>query len=162
MTVIRDILEVDFDSIIKLNDAEVQQTSPMNLERLRFLIGIFSYRKVAIAEGQVAAFLLAVQEGVIYNNDNYNWFASRFSNFLYVDRIVVGSSFSGQNIGSKLYHNMFEYARFHDIKIITCEYNIEPPNPSSRAFHDKFGFNEIGTQWVASGTKQVSLQAAET
>jgi predicted GNAT superfamily acetyltransferase len=28
-------------------------------------------------------------------------------------------------------------------------------------FHDKFGFQELGRQWVAGGTKLVSLQAAE-
>jgi hypothetical protein len=29
-------------------------------------------------------------------------------------------------------------------------------------FHEKFGFKEQGTQWVANGTKRVSLQVAET
>jgi predicted GNAT superfamily acetyltransferase len=43
---------------------------------------------------------------------------------------------------------------------VTCEYNIEPPNEASRRFHDKFGFREIGTQWLDDGTKRVSLQAA--
>ncbi len=44
---------------------------------------------------------------------------------------------------------------------MTCEYNVIPPNEPSRTFHEKFGFREIGTQWVANGSKQVSLQAAE-
>jgi hypothetical protein len=43
---------------------------------------------------------------------------------------------------------------------VTCEYNLFPPNEPSRLFHDRFGFREQGTQWVASGTKRVSLQAA--
>lgn len=55
----------------------------------------------------------------------------------------------------------YEFARAREIGAITCEYNIDPPNPASRAFHDKFGFRELGTQWVAGGTKHVSLQAAE-
>jgi uncharacterized protein len=44
---------------------------------------------------------------------------------------------------------------------VTCEYNIVPPNEPSRIFHGKFGFREIGTQWIANGAKQVSMQAAE-
>ena len=115
-----------------------------------------------MADGRVAAFLLAMREGVAYQNDNYNWFATRFSSFLYVDRIVVAAGLSGRGIGSRLYRDMVEYARLHGIKTIACEYSIDPPNPASRAFHDKFGFKELGTQWVAAGTKRVSLQARET
>jgi len=32
--------------------------------------------------------------------------------------------------------------------------------PASQRFHDKFGFKELDTQWVANGTKKVSIQAA--
>jgi hypothetical protein len=52
------------------------------------------------------------------------------------------------------------HARDNAIPLVTCEYNIVPPNEPSRLFHDKFGFREQGTQWVASGSKRVSLQAA--
>lgn len=45
---------------------------------------------------------------------------------------------------------------------IVCEYNIVPPNEPSRIFHDKFGFHEVGSQWLGKGSKQVSLQVAET
>ena len=162
MTHIRELVEADFESIVRLNDAEVQQTSEMNLDRLGLLVRISSYCKVATVEGQIAAFLIALREGAPYENDNYRWFASRFPSFLYVDRIVVGAHFSGHRIGSKLYAEMFEFARSHRVDAITCEYNIEPPNPASRRFHDKFGFKEVGTQWVAGGTKRVSLQAAKT
>jgi len=161
MTHIRDMVESDFESIIRLNDAEVQQTSQMDLDRLGLLVQMSSYCKVATVEDQIAAFLIALREGAPYENDNYKWFASRFPSFLYVDRIVVGAHFSGHKIGSKLYGELFEFARSHRVEAITCEYNIEPPNPASRAFHDKFGFKQVGTQWVAGGTKQVSLQAAE-
>ena len=46
-------------------------------------------------------------------------------------------------------------------QLFACEYNIQPPNPVSKRFHDKFGFKELDTQWVANGTKKVTLQAAE-
>lgn len=159
---IRDIAESDFPAIIQLNDAEVQQTSHMDLARLRVLMGLSAYAKVATIGKEVAAFLLAMRDGAPYENDNYGWFASRFRSFLYVDRVVVGSRFSRRGLGSILYGDLFEFARSEGIALITCEYNIVPPNPASRAFHDRFGFRELGTQWVAGGAKQVSLQAAET
>ncbi len=125
MTELRDVTEADFASIIDLNDAEVQQTSPMDFERLRLLDRLSSYHKLAMVDGRVAAFLLAMREGVAYHNDNYNWFAARFTDFLYVDRIVIAASFSGRGIASTLYNDMIEYARLHGIKTIACEYNVE-------------------------------------
>jgi len=151
----------DFGSIVELNEREVQQTSPMDLERLRELAQMSSYHKVAVVDGRIAAFLLAMREGAPYQNDNYVWFAARFPQFIYVDRIVVHPDFAGLKIGSQLYEDLFGYARSQGIRAITCEYNIQPPNPGSQRFHDKFGFRELGRQWVAHGTKLVSLQAAE-
>lgn len=159
---IRDATSSDFEAIIRLNDAEVQQTSPMTLERLQSLVRMSAYCKVATIDGQVAAFLISLREGAPYENDNYSWFSSRFTRFLYVDRVVVSAQFAGRRIGSKLYDDLFAFARQSGVRTITCEYNIVPPNPASRAFHNKYGFKELGTQWVAGGTKQVSLQAAET
>ena len=159
---LRTAIESDFPAILSLNEAEVKQTSQLALGLLESLVRISAYCKVAVVEGKVAAFLIAIRDGAPYQNDNYNWFASRIPHFLYVDRVVVGSRYKGRRIGSQLYKDLFEFARSEGIEKITCEYNIDPPNPASRAFHDKFGFNELGTHWVANGTKQVSLQAAET
>lgn len=158
---IRDVVESDFTSIVRLNDAEVQQTSTMDVQRLAVLLGLSCYSKVAVLDDQVVAFLIALRDGAAYENDNYAWFTARFARFLYVDRIVVDARFSGRKIASKLYEAMFAYAGSQDIANITCEYNLEPPNPASRAFHHKFGFREVGTQWLAGGSKQVSLQAVK-
>jgi predicted GNAT superfamily acetyltransferase len=157
---IRDTTAHDFDIILELNDFEVQQTSQMDFERLRALHHLSAYHKVAVADGRVAGFILAIRAGAPYSNDNFAWFSSRLDDFLYVDRIVVGADFTGHKIGSSLYRDMFAYAKAQGIPRITCEYNIEPPNLASRAFHEKFGFAELGTQRVAGGTKLVSLQSA--
>ena len=151
----------DFPAIVELNAHEVQHTSPMDLDRLRDLDSISSYHKVATVDDEVAAFLLAMKDHCGYINENYEWFAARYPQFLYVDRIVVSSKFQGLRLGSLLYQDMFQQARANQIQVVTCEYNIIPPNEPSRIFHDKFGFHEIGTQWIANGAKQVSLQASE-
>jgi len=160
MVKIRKVASSDFAAIIHLNDAEVQQTSPLDLVRLQSLVQISAYCKVATIDGRVAAFLIALREDAPYENDNYTWFASRFTRFIYIDRVVVCKEFAGRRVGSGLYDDLFAFARQHRVSTITCEYNIDPPNPASRAFHNKYGFKELGTQWVAAGTKQVSLQAS--
>ena len=159
---IRDIVDSDYQSILALNRAEERQTSELDLARLDALVRMADFRKVFTIDDQVAAFILVLRESAPYQNDNFNWFATRIPQFLYVDRVVVDSGFSGRKIGSKLYNELFAYARTHGVRTITCEYNLDPPNPASRAFHEKFGFKELGTQRVAGGAKLVSLQAAET
>jgi predicted GNAT superfamily acetyltransferase len=157
---IRNAVEADFPHIVALNAAEVQQTSAMDLARLTHLAALSSYHKVALLDGEVIAFLLAMREGLDYDSENYRWFATRFPTFLYVDRIVVDARAAGRGVGRALYEDLFAFARAQNLGHVTCEYNIEPPNPASKAFHDRFGFEQIDTQWVAGGSKRVSLQAA--
>jgi predicted GNAT superfamily acetyltransferase len=73
---------------------------------------------------------------------------------------VVGGEHQGLRLGSRLYQDLFEFARAQGISVVACEYNLVPPNEPSRIFHDKFGFQEVGSQWLDDGAKQVSLQAA--
>ena len=159
--VIREVAPSDFETICSLNLAEVQHTSPMDKECLIALDRLSCFHKVGCVDNRVAAFLLAICNDAPYENSNYEWFARRYPRFVYVDRIVVSSDFRGLSLGSLLYEALFRYALHSGIPLVTCEYNIVPPNEPSRLFHGKFGFKEQGTQWVANGTKRVSLQTAE-
>jgi hypothetical protein len=152
----------DFTAIVALNEAAVQHTGAMDVQHLRNLHALSAYHKVATVDGRTAAFLLAMRENAPYPNDNYGFFAARYAVFLYVDRIVVAPSCAGLKLGTLLYGDLFDYARAQAVPVITCEYNIEPPNEPSRRFHERFGFSEVGTQWLDGGRKRVSLQAAET
>lgn len=134
----------------------------MDLERLQTLHALSCYHRVATNYGRIAGFLLAMRETAPYQNENFIWFASRYPRFIYVDRVVVSREFSGMKIGTSLYNDLFGFARIDGVKTLVCEYNIEPPNAASKAFHDRFGFEEVGTQRVANSSKLVSMQAAET
>jgi hypothetical protein len=154
---IRDADEADFDALVLLNAREQRQTSPMDSQRLQLLHDLASYHRVVQIDRQVSGFILAMRDTACYQNDNFSWFASRYEQFLYIDRIVVAERFAGRKIGSALYADLFAYCRGKGIQSVVCEYNIQPPNPGSRAFHAKFGFREVGTQCLAVG-KQVSMQ----
>lgn len=158
---LRDVVAADFPAILALNASEVEKTSHMDHDGLAALLRMSAYSKVVTVDAEVVAFLIALPDGVPYGSDNFRWFAARMPHFLYIDRVVVDARFAGRGLGSRLYTDLFHFACARGTTTITCEYNIEPPNPASRAFHDKFGFREVGTQWVAGGTKQVSLQAAD-
>ena len=157
---LRAVTPADHPAILALNAAEVRHTSAMDIDALRAIIAMSTYARVAVIEGEIAAFLLALPAGTAYASDNYRWFDTRYPAFLYVDRVVVDARFAGRGIGSRLYDDLFAFAREGGVPMIALEYNIEPPNDASRRFHDKFGFREVGTQWLAGGSKRVSLQVA--
>ena len=159
--VIRPALLTDFEAICALNLAEVEHTSAMDPTRLAELDTLCCYHKVACLSGAVSAFLLAMCNGSPYRNENFEWFSRMYARFIYVDRVVVSPAARGRQLGSLLYEDLFGHARSNGIPLVTCEYNLVPPNEPSRLFHEKFGFTEQGTQWVANGSKRVSLQVAE-
>lgn len=157
---LRDADRRDDDAILALNLESVEFLSPLDGPALRRLAEQAAYLRVADADGEVAAFLLALAPGMGYASENYRWFAGRYANFLYIDRIVVARSHQGEGLGHALYADLFDFARERRVQRVVCEFDVEPPNPVSAAFHARFGFREIGSQWVRGGRKRVSLQEA--
>jgi predicted GNAT superfamily acetyltransferase len=156
--VIRPAEPRDFGAILALNAAWVQYTSPLGEAALGDLHGQAAYHRVAEVDGCVVGFLLAVGPGQGYESPNYRWFAARSDDFLYIDRVVVAGGHQGTGVGGALYGDVTAWAARHGFGRLVCEVNVEPPNPVSDAFHARRGFVEVGTQWVAGGTKRVSLR----
>lgn len=149
----------DFDAILALNTAEQRQTSPLDADGLARLHALASWHRVAVVDGCIAGFLLAIRSGAAYDNDNFRWFSAHGTRFLYVDRIVVDAGFGGRGIGSALYDELLDEARRHGDGRIVCEYNLIPPNPGSAKFHAKYGFSQIGVLDHPLTGKRVSMQA---
>jgi predicted GNAT superfamily acetyltransferase len=137
----------------------VQYLSPLTPESLQWLHDAAAYHRVVVDGGEIAAFLLALREGSMYESLNYRWFARHYDRFLYIDRVVVASQSRGTGIGRLLYADVFAIAGRSQVAHVTCEYDIDPPNEASRRFHEGLRFREVGTQSVAAGKKRVSLQA---
>lgn len=157
---IRDATPADFPAILALNATFVAVLSPMDRERLEQLHGQAALHRVIEYEGQVAAFLLALRESVNYDSPNYRWFGTRYSRFLYVDRVVVAGDWQAQGAGRRLYQEAHAFALRNEVPVIVCEFDIEPPNPASQRFHARQGFREVGRQSLGGG-KVVSMQALE-
>jgi hypothetical protein len=158
---IRDAMPADHPAILALNLESEALLSPMDARRLAQLDAQAAYHRVAVDEAaRVVAFLLAFREGAGYDSPNYLWFAERYPRFLYVDRIAVAESHHGRGIGALLYRDLFDFARAQGVDTVACEFYSKPLNAASQAFHARFGFREVGTQWLPEARKQVSLQVA--
>lgn len=155
---IRDATPADFDAILALNAQSEHFMNALTREDLAGLHAIARYHRVAVAGDRVAGFLLALQEAAPYGYPAYVWFNAHRRRFLYIDRIAVSADARGQGIGSALYRDLIDCAGQLGHDTVTCEIDVDPPNPVSIAFHAKFGFCEIGRIPVAGGRKQVALQ----
>jgi len=156
---LRDASHADWPAILLLNAGSVEHLSPMDEPRLRALAEAACYFRVIDVEGAVAGFLMAFRKGASYDGAIFQLFNERATDFVYIDRIVVGPEFRGQHIASRLYNDVAEFARALDAETLTCEVNVVPPNPASSQFHAQHGFHEIGRH--KAGEKTVALLARE-
>lgn len=157
---LRDATPADFPRILALNEAFVAVLSPLDPARLTQLHGQAAVHRVIERNGRIEAFLLAFREGSDDAGDNYHWFARRYARFLYVDRIVVDAGAQTQGAGRALYRDIRSLALGDAIPVITCEYDIQPPNPVSARFHARQGFREVAQRQLNSG-KVVSMQVLD-
>lgn len=157
---LRDARPDDAPALLALNAASVEVLSPLDAARLDRLLAEAALCRVVEVDGAVRAFVLAFREGADYDSENYRWFDAREPRFLYVDRVVVDAASRGLGLGQRLYADVFDRARHDDVPYVTCEFDVDPPNPVSERFHARQGFREVGRQVLANG-KAVSLQRAD-
>lgn len=160
--IIRSATENDYPFILRVNEENVEVLSPMDETKLRKFAG-FAHRLLVVeVDGEPAAFLIALREGVdSYDSENYRWFCSKYEKFLYIDRIVIDEPYRGIGIGRTLYQSLFDLARESGVPSVTAEIDTIPYNEASLNFHKEMGFREVGEQFVRNNTIKVSLQEAK-
>lgn len=157
---IRGVEERDRAFVLRVNEENVEVLSPMDEGRLQKFAASAEQFLVAEADGQPAAFLIAIQEGLDYDSENYRWFCARYERFLYIDRVVIDKPYRSLGLGRKLYQAVFDRARSTGVPFVTAEIDTVPYNETSLRFHAAMGFREVGVQTVRGGAVQVSLQEA--
>lgn len=157
--IIRHATADDAEAIAALNEVFVSVTSPMDAERFLELFALSNFCLVAETADAVLGFVIAMKNGLPYENGNYQWFEARVPDMIYVDRIVLSSDARGQGLGKKLYCYLAELALASNCVVMTAEIDIEPLNEHSVYFHEKLGFSELGQRTLDS-RKRVSMQSA--
>jgi uncharacterized protein len=146
----------DLPRLVALNRAEVPAVGAVTDEQLWWLVDHAWYAPVVEEDGQVQAFLIGLGPGLDYASPNYRWFAARYDDFAYVDRVVVGADHRRRGWAGRLY-DAFADAVAGAASVMTCEVNVDPPNPGSMAFHAARGFEKVGEQDTYEGTARVAL-----
>ncbi len=156
---LRPLRPADFGRVVDLNNAAHPAVPNLDVAELERLLAFPGLSLVAERESAVVGFLLAMDPGTEYESENYRYFAGRGPS-LYIDRIVVDGVLRGAGVGRALYAAVFDRARADGRPEVTCEVNLQPPNPESLAFHSRMGFARVGEQDTKGGLYTVALLAA--
>jgi len=159
---IRDVRTDELEHLLELNQSNQPHVSSISLKDLDHLHSEAMYFRLAESNGQMAGFLIAFDPAADYDSPNFLWFRGRYKTFAYIDRIIVAPEARRKGIAFRLYKDLEMLAKERRIPIMACEYNLLPRNEVSRLFHQKYGFEEVGTQETENGKKTVSLQIKHT
>lgn len=144
---LRDVRESELEHVLALNNNAGPSILPMDGERARLLHAEASYFRVAEIDGHLAGFLMALTPDAAYDSKNFLWFQREFDDFVYIDRIVVASSYRRHGLGRVFYADVQSFAEVRSARLC-CEVFLEPRDDASVLFHGTYGFREVGQQSV--------------
>ena len=138
-------------ALLALNNGFAAELSLLDAIKARQLVQQ-AFMARAISD---AALLLAFDQDADYDSPNFLWFQERYDRFVYVDRVVVSPKRQGTGLARLLYESLFAQAVARGHTRVTCEINIDPPNPRSEAFHAGLGFVPMGEARLHKAGKTV-------
>ena len=138
-------LTSDLEEIWNINQENIPEVGDVpNLDRLKKLID-WSSHLIVVRDNDISGFIILMREGQNYDSLNYKFFNSQSFPFLYVDRIAIKDGHRRKGLGRMIYEKTIDIAKDLDVSTC-CEVNTIPRNDPSLAFHDTFGFREVGTK----------------
>lgn len=146
----------DHPAVLALNEDFVELLSPLDPARLQQLVSWSDRALVVELDDGFAGFVLTFAEGSAYDGENFAWFAARYADLLYLDRIVLAPHTRRQGVASAVYDDL---ERGCGRPVLCLEVNLDPPNEASLAFHRGRGYVEVGRR--ESGGHLVSLMAKD-
>lgn len=155
---IRKVRRDDLEPLLELNQSNLPHVGSITQRDMEHLHSQAIYFRVAEFNSQTAGFLIAFDPEADYTSPNFLWFKKRHPAFVYIDRITIAAEARRKGIARSLYRDLEQFAEECKIPLMACEYNLRPKNDISRQFHQRYGFNEVGTQETENGKKTVSLQ----
>ncbi|MEI2806763.1 MAG: GNAT family N-acetyltransferase [Albidovulum sp.] len=156
--VLRDATAADLADVLALNQSHLPHVGALSPAGLRQLHERAIRFRLAEAAGALVGFLIALDPSAEYGSPNFLWFKARYERFAYIDRVAVVAARRRHGVGRRLYEDLERFAGARGFDLLTCEYNLRPPNDDSARFHGRLGFAEAGRQDTERGQKTVSLQ----
>lgn len=135
------------DQVLAINNSNVPAVSELTAHEFEFDLENSAYAlKITDESGdELRAFCVTFAPGAPYQSSNYKWFSDRYDDFVYLDRIAVSSEHQNKGYGAAMYKALEQLMISDGVTpVLTCEVNLQPPNPGSLRFHHRLGFSEVG------------------
>lgn len=158
---LRDATAADHAAVLALNNAATPHVNALSADDLTWLAEQAKHFRLAEDAEGLAGFVLCLPAGCGYWSGNYQWFADRYDDFLYLDRVVVAARSRRSGVGRMLYDDVHASARGRWPRV-ALEVNLRPPNPTSVAFHAALGYQPVGIREYDEGSKAVQMYIRET
>ena len=146
------------EAALAINEAVVPAVNSLATGQMAWFLDNAPWFRVALGDGEILGILIGFFEGATYASENYRWFSNRYERFAYVDRVAVSRDARRRGIATLLYRDFIANLPA-GTPFLTCEVNTRPPNPDSIRFHERFGFEKVGSQETENGEKEVALLA---
>lgn len=140
---LRPMTEGDAAAVLALNEDWVHLLAPLDPAGLRRLHDWADRADVIEVDGGFAGFVVTVRSGTSYDSENYAWFAARYPEFYYLDRVVLSPEVRRRGVATAVYDELEQHAQ-RLAPVFALEVNADPPNEPSLAFHAGRGFVEVG------------------
>lgn len=138
--------DAQLQAIYALNQANTPEVGSLeSTEDLKKLIELSAYNLSLLKGVEIVGFIICMREGSTHGSENYKFFTKRLKKFLYVDRVVIDERHRREGLGKAIYHEIFNLARKDNLPI-ALEVNTQPINQPSLDFHEKMGFDQVGTK----------------
>jgi predicted GNAT superfamily acetyltransferase len=165
---VRDLRSDDLAAVLAINAANVPEVGAVDADRLSFLVAESTFSLVVDiggevdgeVGGEVVGFCVVLPLGSSYDSVNYRWFAERYDDVVYLDRVAFDERHQRRGLGRLLYRAVEQRASAVGAAAIALEVNVDPPNDASLAFHARQGYIEVGRQDTPYGIV-VSMQRKE-
>ena len=121
---VRDLRADEYGAALAINEANTPAVGSLDGERFQHLVGQCSIALAAeVGEGDLAGFCLVLAPDADYGSVNYAWFAARYDDFAYLDRVAVDERHRDRGIGTALYA---EVERRTTARSFLLEVNLRP------------------------------------
>jgi len=153
---LRPITPADHADVLALNERNVELLAPLDEPRLAALQEVADHAHVIEEDDAFAGFVVTFASGSAYDGENFGWFAERYEDFCYLDRVVLHEDFRRRGLGSRVYDEIEQHAA-RTTALFTLEVNLDPPNEPSLAFHRARGYVEVGQRTTGDPSHVVAM-----
>ena len=138
--------DVQLQSIYNLNQANTPEVGSLeSITHLKKLIELSAYNLLVLDDDEIVGFIICIREDSAYRSENYKFFTQRLKKFLYVDRVAIDERHRRAGLGQAIYEDIFVQASEDNLPI-ALEVNTQPMNQPSLNFHEKMGFDQVGSR----------------